>query len=96
MNEKQKQDYVDLILSGGLPKQESFSQEEMKYLVISVATWASEQVRKAVASAMHDDIPNLVQNCEYETIEEAIKDVQETFEEEILKTADFISEFIGE
>ena len=95
MDEKQKAEYVDLIVGGGLPKQESFSQEQMKYLVMSVATWASEQVRHAMATAKHDDIPGLVKNSEYKSIEEAVEDVQNGIEEEILKTADFISEFIS-
>ncbi|MFA5696521.1 MAG: hypothetical protein WC917_03705 [Bacilli bacterium] len=95
MNEEQKQEYVDLMIEGNLPNQETFTKEEAKYLTQTALTWASQQIEHKIGELLHDDIPNLVANCEYKTIEEGIKDVEEDFENQLLETVDFIENHLN-
>ena len=94
MTEKKKDNYVDCIVNRQFPKQKSFTAEEAKYLVDVTLCWAAEQLDHEIGETMHKDIPSLVNNCEYESIEDAIEDTQLFWEEQMLGLRDFIFECV--
>jgi|JI10StandDraft_1071094.scaffolds.fasta_scaffold176422_4 hypothetical protein len=87
MNEK----YTEDIINGVLPDQESFTKDEMREIALNVVSWAVLQVEHAWSEMKHDDIPELVANCEYKTPEEAISDVQEGFDDEVYNLIEFMT-----
>jgi len=95
MKEEQKQKYVDDIVSGSLPDQESFTKEEMNYIAMSILAWCAEQIDHTWLEMKHDDIDNLVANCEYKTPNEAIQDVEQGMEDEMLGLRDFIMDYFS-
>ncbi len=94
MTEEQKQKYVDDIVCGSLPDQESYTKEEVREIAKILLVWSAEQIDHSWGEMKHDDVPDLVAQCEYKTIEEGIEDVQEGFENDILGLRDFITDWI--
>lgn len=77
MSEEKKIAWTDCIVNGELPDQETFTKEEMEFLMKTVMTWVSLQMEHELEEVEHKDIPELVRECEYKTIEDGCKDIQE-------------------
>jgi hypothetical protein len=94
MTDKQKEDYVDVLINGDIPDQETFTKEETLYIAQAVCAWAASQITFAIDDCVHEktDLPSLVANCEFKTIEEGISSTEDLIEEELCETADFVLE----
>lgn len=86
--------YPLAIVDGNIPEQDSFTRAEATVLVQSALAWAGVTLEQAFEQIKHKDIPNLIANCEYKTIEEGINDVQEGFEQHIEEQVEFIKNWI--
>lgn len=95
MKEEQKQKYANDIVSGSLPDQESFTKEEVKYLAGTILAWASQQIEHTLDEALHEDIPSLVANCEYVSIESGITDTELGIRNDFEELQDFILNWLN-
>ena len=95
MNPEKEQKYIDDILGGSLPDQETFTKEEVFCISKVILSWASLQINHVIEEHFHDDIPNLVAVCGYKTIEEGIEDTEQALKDELFGLRDYISEWLS-
>lgn len=89
-----KLEYIDNVVSGCIPEQETYSKEEVMYLSKTLLIWAAEQIHNSISQIEIEDIPSMVKECDYKTIEEATKDIQDSTIEELSELKKFISTWL--
>lgn len=92
---EQIEPYIDAVVNGYIPEQETFTKDEVAWLMTTVAIWCSLQLEHEIDESFHDDVQNLVANAEFETIEEGIEDVQEGIKERLYGLMDFMQKWFG-
>lgn len=93
MTKEKKQEYVDLIVSGDFPKQDTFTPEETFYLVQTALVWAANQIDHTTGDTLYtdeDEVEEMVERCEYKSIKEAIIDDRQMAKEEFFDLQVFI------
>ena len=91
MNEEKMSQFVDCIINGSIPKQESFTPEEVLYIAKSVLVWSAEQINHTVEESITENVDSLVACANFASIKEAIIDIETTWAEEFLNLRDFIA-----
>lgn len=87
-----KKDYADDIVSGRIPQQESFTQEEVKEIIGTMAAWCAEQIEhdRAELFMTKKDATDMVRICEFKTPVEALVDNGAMIDEQLGALAEFI------
>lgn len=97
MTEEKKQKYVELIVSGDFPKQDTFTLEETFYLVQTALVWAANQIDHTTRDTLYTDeheVEDMINHCEYKSIKEAILDDRQMAKDEFFDLQVFILDWL--
>lgn len=85
-----QEEYTEDIINGRIPNQNTFTHGEVDFLLKTLLAYVVNQINDTVDECKTQDMDELISDCGYKTIKEALIDKEMYWQEEIFSLSDFL------